>query len=261
MSILSLDSLDDVGEGGAVRARGEANPASALYVVCSPCRRVGKTLLSRLITEFYVAHKWPVEAFDLADEGPQLIDYLPDLTTVADIGSTRGQMAFFDHLMDDRDTAKVIDVSHRAFKDFFLIANKIRIFEAARRRGIEPIILFLVDRDPKSAKAYAILQRWFASASLLPVRNQNVARGIPYYWDTFKNESHVHVSLEIPILVSSSTRAVIDQTSFSFAAFRESKSIGLPPRLDGELRGFVKSVFHQFREIEVSLKCGDLWQD
>ena len=48
-----------------------------LYVVCSPCRGVGKTLVSRLLTEFYVLDDRPVAAFDLADEGPQLADYLP----------------------------------------------------------------------------------------------------------------------------------------------------------------------------------------
>ena len=69
-----------------------------LYVVCSPCRHVGKTLVSRLLSEFYIVNDRPVAAFDLADEGPQLADYLPDITTIADISDTRGQMAFFDRL-------------------------------------------------------------------------------------------------------------------------------------------------------------------
>ena len=43
--------------------------------------------------------------------------------------------------------AKVVDVSHRMFRDFFVIANKIGILEEASRRGIEPIILFMVDPD------------------------------------------------------------------------------------------------------------------
>ena len=61
-----------------------------LYVVCSPCRRVGKSLISRLLTEFYVVSDRPVAAFDLADEGPQLADFLPNITTVVDIADTRG---------------------------------------------------------------------------------------------------------------------------------------------------------------------------
>jgi hypothetical protein len=56
-----------------------------LYVVCSPCRCVGKTLVARLLTEFYVLKDRPVAAFDLADEGPQLADYLPKVTTIIEL--------------------------------------------------------------------------------------------------------------------------------------------------------------------------------
>jgi len=70
-----------------------------LYVVCSPCRGVGKTLVSRLLTEFYVLDRRPVAAYDLADEGPQLADYLPQFTTISDIGDIFGQMAFFERLI------------------------------------------------------------------------------------------------------------------------------------------------------------------
>ena len=87
-----------------------------LYVICSPCRRVGKTLVSRLVAEFYVVNDRPVAAFDLADEGPQLADYLPGITTIADIGDTRGQMAFFDRLIADDVGARIVDLSHRVFK-------------------------------------------------------------------------------------------------------------------------------------------------
>src|SRR6516165_1954690 len=83
---------------------------------CSPCRRVGKTLVSRLLTEFYVVNDRPVAAFDLADEGPQLADYLPDITTIAHISDTCGQMAFFDRLIADDVGARIIDLDRRAFK-------------------------------------------------------------------------------------------------------------------------------------------------
>jgi hypothetical protein len=35
-----------------------------------------------------------VVAFDLADEGPQLVDYLPEITTIVDIRDIHGQVAF-----------------------------------------------------------------------------------------------------------------------------------------------------------------------
>jgi hypothetical protein len=107
-----------------------------LYVVCSPCRGVGKTLVSRLLD------RRPVAAYDLADEGPQLADFLPQFTTISDIGDIFGQMAFFERLIADSDRiANVIDLSHRTFKSFFTAVEKIGFFEEARRRAIEPLIL------------------------------------------------------------------------------------------------------------------------
>ncbi len=189
--------------GYDVRARRDAGGGTGpLYIVCSPRKSVGKTLLARLLAEFYFAHDRPIAAFDLADEGPQLSDFLPDVTTAVELGSMRGQMGFFDRLIGEKHAAKVVDVSHRMFRDFFVIANKIGILEEASRRGIEPIILFLVDPDEKSSGAYSILQRWFAEISLLPVRNQIVSNGIPY-WGSFPNESPIHVALEVPLLSAS----------------------------------------------------------
>lgn len=227
-----------------------------LYVVCSPQRSVGKTLLARLLTEFYLTDGRPVAAFDLADEGPQLADFLPRSTTIANIGDATGQMALFDQILADRQATKIIDVSRRTFKDFFTVAEKIGFFEEARRQAIEPLILFLIDPSSKSARAYAILRRWFTQASLLPVRNQLVAKGIPYC-DTFPNESAVSVSLEIPVL-SASLKPLVEQQTFSFAQFWRATPTSLPPRLDDELRGWIKRVFLQFREIELWLICEEI---
>jgi hypothetical protein len=253
MPILSRDDLD---ERSHIRIHDEPGGAAPLYIVCSPRRGVGKTLLARLLAEFYFAHERSIAAFDLADEGPQLADYLPDVTSVIELTSMRGQVGFFDRLIGEKHTAKVVDVSHRAFRDFFVIANKIGFLEEASRRGIEPIMMFLIDPDQKTAAAYSILQRWFADISLLPVRNQLVAARIPH-GGVFHNESPIHVSIEIP-LMPSSVKTLIDHHSFSFARFQRTQSIGLPVRLDDQLRGFIKRIFRQFCEIELRRMCGDV---
>jgi hypothetical protein len=235
---------------------GTSRRTTPLYVVCSPQRCVGKTLLARLLAEFYLIDGRPVAAFDLADEEPQLADYLPRCTTIADISDAPGQMALFDQIIADR-RATIIDLSHRTFKDFFTIAEKIGFFEEARRQGIEPLILFMIDPGPKSAKAYTILRRWCAEASLLPVRNQLVAKGIPYC-AAFPNESAVSVSLEMPVL-GTSLRTLVDQQSFSFAQFWRTTPVSLPVRLDDELRAWIKRIFLQFREIELWLMCEEIF--
>jgi hypothetical protein len=244
-------------ETGSIPVRdGNNRKTTPLYVICSPQRSVGKTLLARLLAEFYLIDGRPVAAFDLADEGPQLADYLPHCTTLSDIGDATGQMALFDQILADRQATKIIDLSHRMFKDFFTIADKIGFFEEARRQAIEPLILFMIDPGPKSARAYTILGRWFAEASLLPVRNQLVAKGIPYC-TAFPNESAVNVSLDIPVL-GSSLKTLVDQQTFSFARFWRTTPVSLPVRLDDELRAWIKRIFLQFREIELWLMCEEI---
>jgi hypothetical protein len=165
-------------------------------------------------------------------------------------------MALFDSIIADRRATKIIDLSHRTFWDFFTIADQIGFFEEARRQAIEPLILFMIDPSPKSAKAYTILRRWCAAASLLPVRNQLVARGIPYC-ATFPNESAVSVSLEIPLL-GAALKPLVEQPSFSFARFWRTTPVSLPVRLDDELRAWSKRIVLQFREIELWLMCEDI---
>ena len=252
-----IESSETPVQTGSIRARdGASRRTTPLYIICSPQRCVGKTLLARLLAEFYLIDGRPVAAFDLADEGPQLADFLPRCTTIADISDAPGQMALFDQIIADRQATKIIDLSHRSFKDFFTIAEKIGFFEEARRQGIEPLILFMIDPGPKSAKAYTILRRWCSEASLLPVRNQIVAKGIPYC-AVFPNESSVSVSLEMPVL-GSSLKPLVDQQTFSFAQFWRTTPISLPARLDDELRAWIKRIFLQFREIELWLICEEI---
>ena len=224
-----------------------------LYVVCSPCRRVGKTLVSRLLTEFHVVDDRPVAAFDLADEGPQLADYLPGITTIADISDTRGQMAFFDRLIADDVGARIIDLDRRVFKNFFAVVQKIRFFEEARHRSIEPLILFIIDPDPRSAKAYAVLRDQFSQASLLPVRNQIEAVAIPYSHAPSK-VNPAPTSLDIPLL-GLPLRALMDRQSFSFSRFWRGSPADLPVSQRHEFSCWVERIFFQFRALELFLGC------
>src|SRR2546423_15582378 len=185
--------------------------ARPLYVVCSPVRGVGKTLVSRLLTEVHFIDEKQVAAFDLADEGPQMADFLPGCTAISEIGNILGQMQFFERLICDSDSTTIVDLSHRVFRDFFLVVHKIGFFEEARRRSVEPVILFIVDQDPKAAKAYAILRRWFSDVALIPLRNHKSATGMRFL-EKFPLSSAVPLSVQIPVL-SPALTAIVDQPS------------------------------------------------
>src|SRR5271156_5287100 len=228
-----------------------------LYVVCSPRRRGGKTLVSGLLTEFYVLGDRPVAAFDLCDEGPQLADYLPKFTTIADINNIRGQMAFFERLIAEDGGAKIIDLSHRIFKNFFTTVQKIGFFEEAHRHSIAPLILCVIDMHPRSLEICATIRRWFPEASLLPVRN--VAKGIAISApNALPKDRSAQASLDVPFL-RLSLRTLIDGQNFSFSEFWRAKPTNLPDALDHELLDWVAGIFFQFRDIEVFLGCEDSW--
>ncbi len=222
---------------------------SPIYIVCSPSRQVGKTLLARLLAEHYLAEGRPLAAVDLADEGPRLSDFLPDHTRIANIDDVQGQMQLFDGLLEDNTMVKVIDVSYRAFKSFFTVASKINLFAEARRRSIEPLILFLIDPDPDTAKAYGWLRQRFKGTALLPVRNLLVAKGLPH-GTTFAHASTIAVSLEIPVL-SPATRSLVARERFSFAEMDRHAS----DRAREELRTWLRRMRCQLREIELGLIC------
>lgn len=224
-----------------------------IYIVCSPNRQVGKTMLARLIAEHYLADGRPVAAFDLADEGPGFADFLNHRVSIPNIREMREQVRFFDGLIETGDVPKIIDLSHREFVNFFTIVDKIGLFEEARRRAIEPLILFLIDPSPVSAKAYDLLRHRFVGTSLLPVRNLTVAKGLPY-GAAFPHASTLTVSLEISML-GPAARALVEREKFSFLDLDKRKSpySDMSARTRAELEAWFRRARFQIREIELSL--------
>lgn len=228
-----------------------------LYVVCSPGRSGGRTLVSRLLTEFYVLGDRPVAAFDLSDEEPRLADYLPHLTTIADIDDIRDQIIFFERLVAEDEGPKIIDVNHRVFRNFFTTVQKIGFFEEARRHSIAPLILLVGDAHPKSLEMRATIRRWFPEVFLLPVRNvtERIAVSEP---DMPAKERITRDSLDVPFL-RSPLRMLINVQDFLFYRFWRAKPANLPDAWDDELLDWLTSVYFQFQDIEVLLGFEESW--
>jgi hypothetical protein len=223
-----------------------------LYIVCSPLRGVGKTLVARLLIELYLIEGRDVAAFDLADEGPQLADYLPGIAAIADIGETRGQMALFDRILAGNGAVTVIDLPHRALRNFFAVAQKIGFFQEARRAAIEPLLLFLVGHDPTSAKVYALLRRWLSDASMLPVRNKSEARApaAGAIGDAAMDGLDI-APLDFPL------RAQIDQRSFSFRALWQGDATYLSEAMEDSLQEWTEHTFVALGKLEHFLGCAE----
>jgi hypothetical protein len=250
---MNASGIDRRGAAYSPPEQAHRTPAAPIYVICSPNRQVGKTLLARLLVEHHAADARPFEAYDLSDEAPGLADYLTHRVTLPSIRDLRGQVPFFDGLIERSNVPKIIDVSHREFVNFFSIVDKIGLFEEAQRRAIEPVILFLVDRTQVAADAYAMVRRRFTGMSLLPVRNQLVAKGVPH-GSAFPHASRLVISLELSVL-GAAARAFVQKERFSFL------NLGRPvrpysemsPRVHGEVDAWFRRARYQFRELELSL--------
>jgi hypothetical protein len=221
-----------------------------IYIVCSPRARIGKTLTVRLLTEFYRSSGLPVLGFDITPD-QTLLAYLPRFSVAAHIAETRGQMALFDALIVPDEKPKVIDLGTGAFDTFFNILKQIAFLEEARRRNVEPVILFTVNPDQASVKAYRMLLQNFADITIIPVLNEAFVRGF-HYRDNFPPQRAVAVPLQIPQL-SPSLRAIVDTPPFSFSEFRRRMSDDVPEHLEGEMHSWLKRTFLQFRELELRL--------
>jgi hypothetical protein len=223
----------------------------ALYIVCSPRQRVGKTLVARALTEFILADGRSAIAFDVNPNNTALYGFLPRYTARADIETTRGQMALFDELIAEDGVAKIIDLGDQAFDKFFTLIRQIGLTEEARRRGIDVVTLFIADPDPRSAKSYGQTYAAFPQMALVPVHNEFIAN-MQDYMGNFPSPVPGERPVRFPVL-SPFLKSVVDRPAFSFDDYLERHTGGRT-----ELHEWIDRVFVEFRELELRLLLREL---
>lgn len=223
----------------------------AIYIVCSPRQRVGKTLVARAFTEFILADGRSAVAFDVNPNNTALYGFLPRYTARADIDTTRGQMALFDELIAEDEVAKVIDLGDQAFDKFFTLLRQIGVTEEARRRGIDVVTLFIGDPDPRSAKSYAQTYAAFPQMALVPVHNEYIAN-MQDYMGNFPGPVPGERAVRFPVL-SPFLKSVVERPAFSFDDYLE-RHTGTRT----ELHEWIERVFVEFRELELRLLLREL---
>jgi len=220
-----------------------------LYIVASQHPRVGKTLLARLLIEFLRFGGRPVVGYDLNRE-PALAHWFHSLVWTVDISDTLGQMALFDRLVADNWRSTVIDIGYGPSEQFFAVMAEIGFEQEARRRGIEPIVLFITDSAPATARCYADLRQALRLTTFVPVHNEATSfMFIPQDFPPSRPECSL---IRIPRL-SPIVRGVIDRPAFSFAAY-----MGSQPGGPTEVHSWIGTVFTQFRDLELRLILGDI---
>jgi len=221
-----------------------------LYIVASPRPRVGKTLIARLLIEFFRDSGRALVGYDLDPREPTFAGYFPDLVATVDIADTPGQMALFDRLIAGGPRTTVIDLGYGPFQQFFDVMTEIGFVNEARRRAIEPVVLFVTDPAPATVRAYGEIRRRLQTTAFVPVHNEAVS--VMYEKADFPPSRPEYSLIRIPRL-SAIVRGVVDRPSFSFGAYMTERPGG-----PTEIHSWIATIFTEFRELELRLLMGKL---
>jgi hypothetical protein len=221
-----------------------------LYIVASQHPGVGKTLVCRLLIEYFRHSGRPPIGYDLNPREPALAGYFPNLAWPVDIAETRGQMALFDRLIADKWRASVVDLGYGLFEQFFKVMGEIGFAQEARRQMIDPIVLFIADAAPTSARGYAELRRRLPETTFVPVHNE--AAYLMFQVEEFPPTRRECGFVRIPRL-SSVVSGVIDRPGFSFADYMSDRPGG-----PTEIHAWTNKIFEEFRDLELRLLLGEV---
>jgi len=144
----------------------------------------------------------------------------------------------------------VIDLGQGLFDQFFKVMAEIGFEDEARRRSIQPIILFITDSAPFTAQTYAGLRGRLEQTIFVPVHNE--AASFMIIGQDFPPSSPKYEIIRMPRL-SPIVRGVIDRPGFSFSTYK-----GTQPGGPTEVHSWIGKIFAEFRELELQLLLGEL---
>ncbi len=95
---------------------------------------------------------------------------------MVDLAEVRDQMTLFDTLAARAPEARVVDVSHHAFRKFFKVMQESQFVAEARARQVEPIIFYIADRNPDAYEEGRLLRERFEDCALVLVENAFIGK-------------------------------------------------------------------------------------
>lgn len=221
-----------------------------IYIVCSPHAKTGASTVTRLLSDFFTYEQRAFSLFDTDPHSRALGGWFPNACTVADLGTTRGQIALFDRLVTPGGAPRIVEVSSQVYTRFFTLVRDIGLCEEALACGLEPVVLYVSNGSDIAVEAARALEIALREAIVIPVVNKGPVR----LGDRFQNHLDAfgaRQSFEIPALDASS-RDVVEGPEFSLSRFLAEpppERMSLVVRAD--IRNWLKRAFAQFRAYEV----------
>ena len=217
---------------------------TSIIIVASPRPRVGKTLLSRVLTDYLGKIGCERLGFDLGGGDGGLSDFLPEHAALASLDDIKAQMALFDAMVADDGRPKIVDLGADVFQDFFDLVDQFGLCDEAGPRDVGIRVMYIVTPDRTSLEAARALLQRFPEIALTPVHNEIFGAAPHRQIDSIGARQPL---LKLPALAAA-TRKYIERSPFSFA------DPNLPALLsadaEAELDAWLHRIYRDLREVE-----------
>jgi hypothetical protein len=221
------------------------------YIVCSFNGRVGKTMTARLLADYFLLSKRSFAGFDTDAHEPAFATRFPQQVVVADLNTVQGNMALLDPLLLNDEVPKIVDLWHRSMHGFFSLLEDTEFVDEARRAGVEPILLFMVDGSPHAAEVADELARRYPDVTLVTVINEGAA---PYGEVSLDQLARYpagrtfRIAALDPILLQT-----IEVSGFSLSRFVLAPPTGMSIVVRSGLKSWLGRILAQFQSFELSM--------
>lgn len=206
---------------------------SLAILVVSPRERSGTTLIARLFAEFFrLAGDKPL-LFDTDASRPKFSKYFPEAELV-NLDQTKGQMRLFDTLPLRSHEPKIVDVTSRAFSNFFTLMRDINFVAEARANNVEPVIVYVPHYEAEDFERGFRIREHFGCEFMLA---ENAFLGIPpqslhsvnSYWALKAHPVHMMIPLLDPMNMN-----LMEDERVSLAEFLKASAPGAAQPSPGE---------------------------
>jgi|SRR5215471_13066929 hypothetical protein len=236
-------------------------------IVVSLHGRCGKTLLARILVDYFLLSGGRPYVFDTDSVEWKLHDLFPNEARVVDLAIARDQMVLFDTLAEASPEMRVVDLTHRSLTKFFALLRDTDFICEAKAHDIEPMIYYIPDRKLDSFEAGVVLRDNFPDCGFIIVENEffeppkgNVQQS-PAYSALMSHKSR----FVMPRLASEAIE-VLEDRHLSLSDFmRQGMSStgesladdGLSPAIRIEFRRWVFRMFRQIHRVTTGLAAVD----
>ena len=212
-------------------------------------------MTARLLADYFAFNKRPFQAFDSNPHESPFAACFPRDAKIVDVTAVQGQITMFDQLLVHDEVPKIVDVWNHSYRQFFAIVREIGFFEEARRLSVEPILLFMADRQASSIEAAQLLRRQWPDLTMVIVNNEGAAPLGPGVYDHLARYPSER-TFQIPSL-DAAFHETIDNPDFSLSRFLVAPPADMSIVLRAGLRSWLARIFAQFQSFELRMTLQD----